>query len=118
MDLAHVHLADVYDNCFNPSSFTLNPNALDFSPYMFRSFTLNPNAPDFYPEVTILDSQGSADWDTSYSNPVNESNEQDPHYILKQLRLSNINKVMIGHLNINSLRNKFEMLIDIVKGKS
>ena len=23
---------------------------------------------------------------------------------------------MIGHLNINSLRNKFEMLIDIVKG--
>ena len=84
---------------------------------MFRSFTLNRSAPDFYPDVTILDSQGSADWDTLYSNRGNESNEPDPHYILKQLRLSNINKVMIGHLNINWLRNKFGMLIDIVKGK-
>ena len=69
---------DVYDNCFNPSSFTLNPNALDFSPNIFRSFTLNPSAPDFYPDVAILDSQGSADWDTLYSNGRNESNEQDP----------------------------------------
>ena len=99
---------DVCVNCFNTSSYTLNPNALDFSQKMDRSFTLNTNAPD----VTILDSQGPADWDTVSSNSVNQSNEQNPHYILIQLRLSIINKVIIGHLNFNSLRNKFEMLID------
>ena len=83
---------------------------------MDRSFILNPYAPEFYPDVTIVDSQRSPDWDISCPNPTSQSNEQDPHYILNQLRLSNINKVIIGHLNIKSLRNKLEMLMAIVKG--
>ena len=48
--------------------------------------------------------------------PFKSRLEQDPNYILNQLRFSNINKVIIGHLNINSLRNKFKMLMDIIKG--
>ena len=107
---------DVCGSCLNSNSFTLNPSALDFSPNMDKSFILNPNAPEFYPDVTIVDSQRSPDWDISCPNPTSQSNEQDPYYILNQLRLSNINKVIIGHLNINSLRNKFEMLMAIVKG--
>ena len=30
--------------------------------------------------------------------------------ILKDLRCKNLNRILIGHLNINSLRNKFEIL--------
>ena len=32
---------------------------------------------------------------------------------LKAIRLKNVNKPMIAHLNINSLRNKFEFLISL-----
>ena len=32
---------------------------------------------------------------------------------MKNPRLKNLNKVLIGHININSLRNKFELLSEI-----
>ena len=35
---------------------------------------------------------------------------------IKNLKISNINRVVFGHLNINSLRNKFEDLKEIIKG--
>ena len=34
---------------------------------------------------------------------------------LKALRLTNVNKLIIAHLNLNSLRNKFEFLISLIK---
>ena len=34
----------------------------------------------------------------------------DTHSILNELRLKNVNKLVIGHLNINSLPNKFDQL--------
>ena len=34
---------------------------------------------------------------------------------LKALRLKNVNKLIIAHLNINSLKNKFEFLISLIK---
>ena len=34
---------------------------------------------------------------------------------LKALRLKNFNKLITAHLNINSLRNKFEFLISLIK---
>ena len=35
---------------------------------------------------------------------------------LKSLRTSNPDKLVLVHLNINSIRNKFEMLSDQIKG--
>ena len=35
---------------------------------------------------------------------------------LKSLRTSNPDKLVFAHLNINSIRNKFEMLSDQIKG--
>ena len=35
---------------------------------------------------------------------------------LKATRIANINRLMIGHININSIRNKFEMLSNSIKG--
>ena len=38
------------------------------------------------------------------------NNFQDDMLVLKNLRVSYLNNIIIGHLNINSFRNKFEML--------
>ena len=40
----------------------------------------------------------------------------DPSTILKKLRISNVERIIIGHLNINSIRNKLEALSAIVTG--
>ena len=49
------------------------------------------------------------------TNTSNEANHENN--ILKNLRLKNSNKVIIGHININSLRNKFELLTEMVRDK-
>ena len=36
---------------------------------------------------------------------------------LSNLRINNINNIIVAHLNINSFRNKFEMLSDFMSGK-
>ena len=45
-----------------------------------------------------------------------ESNCQEgPLKILKKIRINNVNRVVIGHININSIRNKSDMLSSMVK---
>ena len=41
-------------------------------------------------------------------------NDSDPRIILKNLKIANPNKIIIAHLNINSIRNKFECLTYII----
>ena len=43
--------------------------------------------------------------------------EDDALSILNRLRIKNLSRVIIGCLNINSIRNKVEMLSKIVEGK-
>ena len=40
--------------------------------------------------------------------------ELSPKYDIKRLKLSNPNKILLGHLNINSVRSKFECVRDII----
>ena len=40
----------------------------------------------------------------------------DVKQVLRGIRKSNINKLVFGQLNINSLRSKFDMLIKMIKG--
>ena len=40
----------------------------------------------------------------------------DAKFILKSIRQENTNKLVFAHININSLRNTFELLVDHVKG--
>ena len=35
---------------------------------------------------------------------------------LKDVRIKNLNRIILAHLNINSLRNKFDLLTDQIKG--
>ena len=37
-----------------------------------------------------------------------------PKVILKNIKLKNANKIVFGHLNVNSLRNKFQCLKDVI----
>ena len=36
---------------------------------------------------------------------------------LHEIRIKNANRLIIGHLNVNSLRNKFEMLEEFIEDK-
>ena len=44
------------------------------------------------------------------------SSQSDVKKALKNICISNTNKLMFGHLNINSLKNKFDLLSKQVKG--
>ena len=54
-----------------------------------------------------------------FLNTENTENRDniDPNQKLRELKKNNFGRLIIGHLNINSLRNKFEALKTIVKGK-
>ena len=47
---------------------------------------------------------------TVLDSPHDEEEDVDASVILKKLRLSNKNSLLIAHLNINSIRNKLEAL--------
>ena len=42
--------------------------------------------------------------------------QENPTDSIRQLKLSNPHKIILGHLNINSLRNKFESTADVIQG--
>ena len=58
----------------------------------------------------------------SFNNPNDNTldsinkEDLDPLKLLKKIKISNINRLIIGQLNINSLRNKFDSLRSIIKG--
>ena len=55
--------------------------------------------------------QSDEEYSTSKANQTVNMKNTNMH--LKAIRLKNVNKPMIAHLNINSLRNKFEFLISL-----
>ena len=48
------------------------------------------------------------------TDPANENSVNDANSILKNLRIKNVNRFIIGTLNINSLANKFEQLKEVI----
>ena len=55
-------------------------------------------------ENTTLDSVVNTDDIAEYTLDM----EKNPIILLKKIKLANYNRIVIAHLNINSLRNKFE----------
>ena len=51
------------------------------------------------------------------ANISNDPSDISAEYALRVLRSINANRVIIAHININSIRNKFEMLSTLVMGK-
>ena len=51
------------------------------------------------------------------SSPVDFQDEGNQMSTLHEISIKKANRLIIGHLNINSLRNKFEMLKELIKDK-
>ena len=48
----------------------------------------------------------------------NDINPQDVSQILKQIRIRNLNNVIVGHLNVNSISNKLDAIKTIIIGNT
>ena len=65
--------------------------------------------------ATVSSTAPQSDKECSKSKANQTTNTKNTNMDLKALRLKNVNKLIIAHLNINSLRNKFEFLIFLIK---
>ena len=53
----------------------------------------------------------------SFKDDLTAKKYDECNITLKTIRSDNVNKLILAHLNINSIRNKFEFLAMQVKGK-
>ena len=51
-----------------------------------------------------------------YGEDVSYVSHSDVQQVLKDIRKSNVDKLLFGQLNINSLRNKFDKISELIKG--
>ena len=58
--------------------------------------------------------------DQSAINRVNETSSEETlkNYVLSEMRKKNPNLIIIAHLNISSIRNKFKMLKEVTRKKN
>ena len=82
---------------------------------MDRGFTFGEHSLKSNPCYNFQNYESISNKSILNTNTSNEANNEDN--VLKNLRLKNSNKVIIGHININSLRNKFELLTEMVQDK-
>ena len=71
---------------------------------------------NFQPNVSNFNDSVSPSKDISSYEcelPSGIVNSSDLKKILKSLRLKNVNRLICAHLNINSVRNKFDSLVNI-----
>ena len=70
-------------------------------------------------DILLNKTRNMEDVSSSYSlTNSNDSEIKDPQSFLKDIRTNNINRLIIGQLNINSLRNKFEQLSTMTNGNT
>lgn len=98
----------------------LNPLAKEYFPSRLdpnaQPFTMNCNiSPSHDSEIISL--HNSVFTESSHSSENDHEDEATAYSALNNLRVKSINKILIGHININSIRNKFEPLVDLIKGK-
>ena len=86
---------------------------------MESRINLNPLAKPFIPLGNDTQFSSDSSIDTCLS-AINDNSccktdtSSDIYSTLKSLKLKYFNKIVIAHLNINSLRNKFELLSDMI----
>ena len=101
---------------FHPTG--LNPNAQPFGDCNLLSCAISDSA-----TMEISNSVNSLDLISQISSSLNSSNneqyeEEGTAYAdLNNLRVKSVDKILLGHMNINSIRNKFEPFVNLVKDK-
>ena len=81
------------------TNYSLNPKALSFKTGSVAHY-LDSSTASALCVLDDLDSDGEL-----------------PHTILQNLRLKNVDKIIIGHININSIRNKIHLLAEMISGR-
>ena len=66
---------------------------------------------------TFVSNDSTVIGNVTSSSEVTGNDKDLPHSILQNLRLKNVNKIIIGHININSIRNKIHLLADMIMGR-
>ena len=102
IDLNNDNEGNVSQNCqtcdTSSVSITMNENVID------NVSSENTKGDNVSVDVTENNPASSVDSSLTASN------------LLKDIKLRNINRISVGQININSIRNKFEFLNEIVKG--
>ena len=104
--------------------YSLNPNANSFvtqSSKIASGSSISCNSISSNSMITLARSlrstnMHSEDINTSETFGKSRHVYEEPYSILKKLRMKNIHKIVIGHLNINSIRNKIEMVSYLITG--
>ena len=103
------------------NSFILKPNANPFIPKRGVNMLVQPRIDSAGTHISTVMSCNSTENFTFCTEPIREfnnrekSNEHGAEKLLNNLRLKNLNRLIIGHLNINSIRHKVEALKQIIK---
>ena len=103
----------------NKSKLHLNRNGYEKLGKNFANFIRNN-----YTWLTETNKKANIDvGGSSTSTTLNEKSGIDDEIVdhitnvdLKSCRIRNLNKIVVGHLNINSIRNMFDFLAHLVKG--
>ena len=56
--------------------------------------------------------------ETPNKGSTDSAQTDDPKEVLKNLRLKNVNRLICAQLNINSIKNKFNSLVDIINNNT
>ena len=75
-----------------------------------------PNQSDKLNEKLLFTLPTNNNKNKNLENPVASFSHTEGYSLIKDLRVSNINRIIIGHLNVNSIRNKFENLMTMIQG--
>ena len=79
---------------------------------MENIFELNPFADPFIAHHNEMHSSPTSNDMESASDMENSA-----YSILKKLRVNNVDKIIVGHININSIRNKIHLFADLIQDK-
>ena len=80
---------------------------------IFQS-NINTLIPNSYKKFKYFNSAPTLETSNSVSFDNLGIDKTSPRFLLKNLRLNHPKNILIGHLNINSIRNKFDSLIKMV----
>ena len=75
---------------------------------------MNPRSPNIFNEY-LMRSDTSECLQEEYENST-PNTDNDPINLLKNIKEMNMNRIIIAHLNINSIRNKFDALKTMMNG--
>ena len=104
----------VAGNHYNMNESNLNPNAKSFTP---KGVNIIPTMREEVSELLPHSTNVSVTHNVEVLNVENQSSNLEFTNILNGIRKNNLNRVIIAHLNINSIRNKIDTLADMITGK-